>query len=278
MPYNRVLSVQDISCVGQCSLTVALPILSACGQETCILPTAVLSTHTGGSFKNFTFRDLTDDLPRILDHWVEQGISFDAVYTGYLGNVQEISYVKDIFEKILRKNGVKFVDPAMGDDGVLYTGFDRTYADAMKSLCGQADIIFPNITEASIMTGNPFRSEYGADYINKLVDELFALGSRNIILTGVSYSADKTGVYVCTANERRYYQHERVERTCHGTGDIYASTFIGSYLSGRDLFDSAKIAADFTVSCIEETIDDPEHWYGVKFERVLPNLIDTLRM
>ena len=132
-PYKRVLTIQDISCVGQCSLTVALPIISACGLETAVLPSAVLSTHTGG-FKDFTFRDLTDDLPKILEHWKKENIQFDAFYTGYLGSAKQIAYVRDILHSVRKKESVNIIDPAMADNGRLYVGFDSAFVEAMKPL------------------------------------------------------------------------------------------------------------------------------------------------
>ena len=155
MNNKRILTVQDISCVGQCSITVALPVISACGIETAILPSAVLSTHTGG-FKGFTFRDLTDDIPEIEKHWISEGIQFDAIYTGYLGSRRQIALVGDLFESVGAPDCVRIVDPAMADHGKLYYGFDAEFAATMAGLCGKADIVLPNITEAALMTGKPF--------------------------------------------------------------------------------------------------------------------------
>lgn len=275
MPYKRILTIQDISCLGQCSLTVALPILSASGMETCILPSAVLSTHTGG-FKGYTFRDLTSDIPGIADHWESEGIKFDAVYTGYLGSAKQIAYVKDIIGRLLAKGGVSVVDPAMADNGRLYVGFDEDYVEAMKELVFSAGIILPNITEACMLTGTEYRESYDEAYIDGLLKKLKSAGASTVILTGVSYSPDTTGVLVDENGERSYYEHRKISKGCHGTGDIYASAFVGAMLGGRTLYESAKIAADFTVLCIERTQGDPSHWYGVKFERALPDYIRML--
>ena len=277
MPYKRILTVQDISCLGQCSITVALPVLSACGHETCIIPSAVLSTHTGGSFSGYTFRDLTEDIPAIRSHWQQQGYSFDAVYTGYLGSIKQAGYVRDIFHSLLRPNGKIIVDPAMGDNGRLYAGLDEEYSAAIAGLCSGADVILPNITEACFMTGLAYREQYDEGYINELISRLFALGAKNVILTGVSYEPENTGVVACSSGEARYYKHRRIPQMFHGTGDVYASAFAGIWLQGKDLFEAAKIAADFTVSSIGHTLDDPEHWYGVKFEMALPELIQALK-
>lgn len=275
--YKRVLTIQDISCVGQCSLTVALPILSACGVETCILPSAVLSTHTGG-FKNFTFRDLTEDIPLIRNHWENEGIKFDAIYTGYLGSTKQIDYVKDIFNSLCKENAVTFVDPAMADNGSLYYGFDDTFVEAMKTLVYKADFILPNITEASFLTGIEYRAEYDVKYVDELVAALVANGAKNIVLTGVSFNAETTGVLVVQNGEKHYYGHKRIAKGCHGTGDVYSSAFVGALMQGNSTIEAAKIAADYVVKCIENTQGDTSHWYGVKFETALPDLIRALHL
>lgn len=275
MAYKRILTIQDVSCLGQCSLTVALPILSACGHETCIIPSAVLSTHTG-EFKGYTFRDLSDDIPMIRKHWEQEKISFDAIYTGYLGSAQEVGYVLDIFKSLLRPEGLIVVDPAMADNGRLYAGFDEQYVEAIKNLCAEADVLIPNITEAALLTGREYREQYDRAYAEELIDGLKAMGACDVVLTGVGFDGEHTGVMVSSAKGTQYYKHRKIERTCHGTGDIFASVFTGAYLRGRDIFEAAKIAADFTLTSIKNTLDDPEHWYGVKFETVLPELIKCL--
>ncbi len=275
MSYKRILTIQDISCVGQCSLTVALPILSASGLETCILPSAVLSTHTGG-FKGYTFRDLTDDIPGIADHWESEGIKFDAVYSGYLGSARQIEHVKDITKRLSSEGGVSIADPAMADNGRLYAGFDRDFVEAMKGLVFSADIILPNITEACMLTGTEYRETYDRGYIDSLLDALESAGASTVILTGVSFTPGTTGVMVDEKGARSYYEHRRIAKGCHGTGDIFASAFVGAMMGGRSLIDSAKIAADYTVLCIERTQGDPGHWYGVKFEQGLPDYIRML--
>ncbi len=274
-PYKRILTIQDISCVGQCSLTVALPIISACGLETAVLPSAVLSTHTGG-FKDFTFRDLTDDLPKILEHWKKENIQFDAFYTGYLGSAKQIAYVRDILHSVRKKESVNIIDPAMADNGRLYVGFDSAFVEAMKPLIGDADYVLPNITEAALLTGNEYRETYDEKYILKLSEGLVRLGAKTVVLTGVSYSPETTGVSVYANGQISYYAHRKISKGSHGTGDVYASSFVGALLRGKSPFDSAKIAADYTVQCIENTIPDDSHWYGVKFETALPQLIASL--
>lgn len=276
MDYKRILTIQDISCVGQCSLTVALPILSACGLETAILPSAVLSTHSVG-FQDFTFRDLADDIPAIEKHWQKEGIRFEAVYTGYLGSAEQIDMVKDIFTHLLVPGGKKIVDPAMADSGELYPAFDMDFVRVMKSLVAEADIILPNITEAALLTDSEYRTEYDEAYIDGLVKGLHQLGADTVVITGVSYNPETTGVLVSENGNTTYYTHELLDRGCHGTGDVFASSFVGAYMHGKSVTEAAKIAADYTLSCIKNTIDDPNHWYGVKFEPVLGELIEALK-
>lgn len=278
MKDKKVLTIQDISCVGQCSLTVALPIISACGIETCILPSAVLSTHTGG-FTGYTFRDLTDDMPSIASHWQKEGLRFDALYTGYLGSERQIGYVCDIMDTLLSQDAYRIVDPAMADNGKLYYGFDESFVRSMAKLCGRADVILPNITEAALMTGMPYKQEhYDEAYILELLKRLRDLGARKIVLTGVSYDEAKLGVAIYDAElgEPEYYFHQKLSVSSHGTGDAYAAAFTGALMRDHSVFDSARIAADFTVECILKTMDDKEHWYGVKFEKALPLLLHQL--
>lgn len=275
MDYKKILTIQDISCVGQCSLTVALPILSACGLETCVLPSAVLSTHTAG-FSGYTFRDLTEDMPQICAHWQKEAIVFDAIYTGYLGSTKQISYVRDIFKATAAPGCVKIVDPAMADNGNLYPGFDQTFVEAMKELCAEADFVVPNITESCFLTGTEYRTEYDRAYVDLLLERLTALGCKNIVLTGISYVPGKTGVVVLENGRYSYYEHELMPNSCHGTGDIYASAFVGALVRGKGAYGAAKIAADYAVECIKCTAELDNHWYGAAFEPVLGKLIKML--
>lgn len=275
MDYKRLLTIQDISCVGQCSLTVALPVISACGIETCVLPSAVLSTHTAG-FSGYTFRDLTDDIPSIKAHWEKENIKFDAIYTGYLGSTKQIEYVADIFDSVGKENCIKVVDPAMADNGKLYPGFDAEFVQAMKGLCAKADYLVPNITEASFLTNMEYKTKYDRAYIDEIIEKMCELGCKNVILTGVSYEEGKTGVVVFENGTYSYYEHIFLPNSCHGTGDIYASAFVGALTRGKTAYEAAKIAADYTVECIKTTAEEENHWYGAKFEPVLSKLINSL--
>ena len=274
--YKRVLTIQDISCVGQCSLTVALPIISACGVETAVLPSAVLSTHTAG-FSGFTFRDLASDMDGICSHWEKEKIAFDGIYTGYLGSLEQIDTIKDIVKRTLKDGAPFIMDPAMADNGKLYPAFDLVYANKMKELCPIAEYVIPNITEACYLTDMPYKEEYDEAYVKEITDRLLALGTKCVVLTGVSYQKGKTGVLVATKENTYYYQHDKLSNSCHGTGDIYASAFVGALVNGKRAEEAAKIAADYTVLCIKETAKVENHWYGACFEPVLGELIKMVK-
>ncbi|MGI6071781.1 MAG: pyridoxamine kinase [Lachnospiraceae bacterium] len=281
MSYNRVLTIQDVSCLGQCSGTVALPIISACGQECCIIPSAVLSTHTAG-FTNFTVTNLAEEIPGIRKHWEKEGLQFDCIYTGYLGSVEHIDYVKDMFESRIRKGGLIVVDPAMADHGSLYYGFDMEYVENMKILCSMADIVLPNITEACFLTGMEYKTKYDESYVRALIEKLQKLGAKSVALTSVSYEKGRTGVTVSRDGNYSYYEHEYLcteEKPSgwHGTGDIYSSAFVGAVLCGKTYEQAAVIAADYVMDCIKATIDTPEHWYGVRFETQIGRLAEMVK-
>ena len=275
MQYQRILTIQDISCVGQCSMTVALPIISACGQETCILPSAVLSTHTMGySFPNI--RDLTPDFPGFQAHWQKENISFDAIYTGYLGSTEQIDYVENIFDTMIRPAGKIIVDPAMADNGKLYPAFDQSYVDAMVRLVSKADVVLPNLTEACFLTGTEYRENYDKAFVMSVVEKLHNLGAKCVVLTGIGFDEGMTGVLISGENGVDHYQHIRLSKSYHGTGDIYASAFVGSWIGGKTMGEAARIAADYVCQCIRNTVGDDSHWYGVKFETAIPYLVSRL--
>ena len=270
MSYKRILTIQDISCVGQCSMTVALPILSACGHETCILPTAVLSTHTGGFGRPVVQHISVDGMWR---HWKERGITFDAILVGYLGSIQAIETVSEILDAMLAPGGVSIVDPAMADHGKLYSGFDDAYAKAMQTLCEKADIMLPNITEAAMMTGLPYREEYDADYIHSLLKKL---KGNDAVLTGVSLQPGKTGCAARRDGKVDFCQHDKIGTSYHGTGDMFAACFTGALMQGKAMEEAVQIASEFVCRSIAATMENPAHWYGVKFETVLPWLVNRL--
>lgn len=265
---KRVLSIQDISCVGKCSLTVALPILSAAGLEAAILPTAVLSTHT--AFKGFTFRDLTMDLRPITAHWQKEKIRFDGIATGYLGSFEQIEIVEEIFRNFAAPGQLLFVDPAMADNGKLYVGFTPEFALRMGKLCGKADIIVPNLTEAAYLLGEPYRGDdYDEPYVKELLKRLCALGCPQAVLTGISFEKGRCGIAgydSCTGYYYTYFS-EHLPVAFHGTGDIFSSAAFGAMMRGQKVEEAMKTAVEYTVDTIRRTIACPEHnWYGVDFE------------
>lgn len=275
---KRIVTIQDISCVGKCSLTVALPIISAMGVEAAILPTAVLSTHT--MFSNFTFKDLADQIEPIAAHWKKEDIKFDAVYTGYLGSFEQIDLMKNFFDQFNTEDNLLFVDPAMADNGKLYPAFDEAFAKHMATLCAKADIIVPNITEACFMTGMEYKTEYDESYVKDLLVKLSALGAKISILTGVSFAEGKTGVmgYDKATGEFSYYEHDKLPVSYHGTGDIFSSTCVGAMMNGMDWKEAVKVAADYTAECIRLTLEDPaKPWYGVNFEQAIPYLVERIK-
>ena len=269
MAYKRILTIQDISCVGQCSMTVALPILSAWGHETCILPTAVLSTHTGG-FGKPTVVHLGDALDAMWKHWQEKGITFDAILVGYLGSVGAVETAGRIMDALLAPGGVSIVDPAMADHGKRYSGLSEEYAAAMEALCRRADIMLPNITEAAMMAGEDFLENLNSSYVENLLEKL---NHPCVVLTGVGYAEGETGVLVKTGDRYYHYAHPKLGKNYHGTGDIFAACFTGALMQEKSIEEAVKIAAEFTCRSIANTEQNPAHWYGVKFETVLPELM-----
>ena len=272
---KRILTVQDISCLGKCSITIALPVISALGVECVILPTAVLSNHT--LFKSFTVKDLADQIVPICEKWQDEGVEFDAIYTGYLGTIEQIDMMKDLFRTFgSGEDKLIFVDPVMADNGKLYPAFDMDYARKNTELCSCADMIVPNITEACIMTGTEYREVYDEDYVKGLLSKVVNLGARISVLTGVSLSEGKTGImgYDRVNDEFYAYQNDKVGAMFHGTGDLFSCTVIGEIMHGKDWKDAMRIAADYTAHTIKVTMNDPKKpWYGVNFEETIPDLI-----
>ena len=268
---KRILTVQDISCLGKCSLTVALPVISAMGVEACVLPTAVLSTHT--AFKGFTFRDLTGDITAITKHWQQEKIAFDAIYTGYLGSLEQIDLMHQLIKDFGGGSTRVIVDPCMADNGALYSGFTPDFAKAMAGLCSKADVIVPNLTEASYLLGLPYlASGYTNDYIEDLLKKLAGLGARRIVLKGISFDDKKIGIacYDSDSQKSSWYFHEKMPQNFHGTGDIFASVLTGALVRGKTLEEACRIAADFVVEAIRATLSHKDYnWYGVDFESVL---------
>lgn len=277
MKQKRVVAIHDISCFGKCSLTVALPLISATGIETAVIPTAVLSTHTGG-FSGYTFRDLTDDILPIAKHWKKEGITVDAVYTGYLGSKEQIGIVCEAIEHIKNNDTIIIVDPVMADNGKLYGGFPEDFPSDMKKLCKIADIITPNITEAALMTGLCYKQPpYDKEYIDTMILKLCEITNGKIVLTGVSFIEGEIGAACYENGETKYIFTKRVDALYHGTGDVFSSTLTSALLKGKDLLSAATVAANFTALCIKNTKENyPYMKYGVNFEEKIPELLKYL--
>lgn len=274
---KRIVTIQDISCVGKCSLTVALPIISAMGIETAVIPTAVLSTHT--AFKNFTYRDLTGDLPKIAKHWKQEKFNFDGIYTGYLGSIEQIDILKEFFKQFKTPDNFMFIDPVMADNGKLYAGFDANFVKEMKKLCKMADIIVPNLTEASYMLEKEYKENYNEQEIKDILIELSNLGPKYVVLTGVSFKDNKLGVmsYNKETNEFFTYFKEKIPAKYHGTGDIFASTLVGAITNNNTLEEGLKIAVDYVWETINDTYKtNKKDAYGVNFETKIPYLINRI--
>ena len=275
---TKILTIQDISCYGQCSITVALPIISAFGIETAVLPSAVLSTHTSG-FTDYTVRDLTDDLPNIRKHWESEDIYFDAIYTGFIGSIEQLDYIKDIIDSRLKKNGIVFVDPAMADHGKFYNGFDQEFADKMGELCKLGDYVLPNTTEACYILHRPWKKEFNKEEMLDMANELSDFTKRYVILKGDTHKENELGMIVLDKKDSNIniVYNDKIDYITHGTGDVFASAFVGSTISGKTPSASAKIAGELTKKAIEKTIGDKSHTYGVKFEQVIPDIYELLK-
>lgn len=273
---KRIITLQDISCVGCCSITVALPVISAMGVECGILPTAVLSTHT--MFQSFTCKDLSDQISPISDAWEKEHITFDGIYTGYLASAEQCGQVCSFFDRFSNDDNLVMVDPAMADNGSLYPAFDKSFPAAMAKVCAKADVILPNITEACLLTGMPYRTEYDEAYIQELLERLLALGCKTALLTGVSYEPEQLGVaYLNRDGESFSYFTKRCPQSYHGTGDLYSSVVLGGLMRGLPLGSAASLAADFVVACIEGTAQNKNaRWYGAEFEPQIPRLCEML--
>ena len=273
---KRIMSIQDISALGKCSLTVALPILSAMGVECAVVPTALLSTHT--QFRGFTFHDLTDEMEPIAEHWKRQGFRFDAIYTGYLGSFRQVDIVKRYFRDF-GDGAMIVVDPAMADNGRLYAGFGPEFPAKMAELLDGADLVLPNLTEACFLLGRDYREDYDRAFITELLEGLLAKGAKTAALTGVSFEKGRLGVVSLDGASGRYAEYftEHLPVSFHGTGDIYSSAAVGALMRGMDVPDALALAADYTVECIRLTLAEEDHsWYGVNFEQAVPYLLRRL--
>lgn len=270
---KRVIAINDMSCFGKCSLTVALPVISAFGVEAVPLPTAVLSTHTGG-FTGYTCLDMTDEMVKIIEHWKTIGFRCDGIYTGYFLNSRQADITAGFIDDFKNPGTKVIVDPVMGDNGKLYAGFDAGFVEDIKKLCKKAHVITPNVTEAMLLTGGEYREVFSREEIDRCADLLGGTGAKKAVITGVRINKSEIG-YVCCDFESGdrfdiYYPYENMR--LHGCGDVFASILCGELVKGAAFEESARAAADFTEDCIIATGRDIEnHWYGLKFERLLEN-------
>ena len=278
---KRVAAIHDLSGFGKCSLTVALPILSAAGIETSALPTAILSTHTGG-ISGYTYHDLTEDMRPVMKHWKSLDIKFDAIYTGFLGSFEQLDIVKEFFDAFRQEDNLILVDPVMGDNGELYTVFTREFAAGMRMLCQKADIIVPNLTEAALLLDEPFHpGPYTHAYIESLLRKLGALGPQKVVLTGVYFKEDELGAatYDRTTDTIDYVFTQKIPGYYHGTGDVFASALLSALLNDFSLIDAAAIAVHFTTDSIRRTYKaKTDYRFGVNFEQSFPDFLKELKL
>lgn len=272
---KRLVTIQDLSCIGRCSLAVAMSIVPAMGVETAVLPTAILSTHT--AFDSFTFLDFTPEAEKIMAEWKKLGMEFDAVYIGYLGSVQLIELTKRFLAMFCKPETKVILDPAFGDHGMLYTGFDMDYVEGIRSLCREADVILPNVTEACMLLGIPFaEDEAMTETLRRRSSALLEGRLKDVLITSCRFDAGHIGL-LCTGEADFAYPHERLSLACHGSGDVFASVFAGLATLGWQLQPAARLAADFTCDCIRHSMQCSDHrWYGVDYEAMIPQLIRKL--
>ncbi len=271
MQQKRVATIHDISGFGKCSLTVAVPIISSTGIETAVIPTALLSTHTGG-IDGFTYKDLTDEILPIAKHWKSLNIKFDAIYTGFLGSFEQIEIVCNVFDILKTNNTMIIVDPCMADNGKLYKTYTKEMAENMISLCAKANVIVPNITEACILLDIPYRENFNKCELHKITKDLTKIGCDNVVLTGVSFAQDEIGALCYSKKSKQidYIHAKKIPALYHGTGDIFASFMTACLLNGINLKASAQVAANFTSKSIDETYKSKtDRRFGVNFESQL---------
>lgn len=272
---KRIATIQDLSCVGKCSLAAAIPVISAAGVECCGIPTALLSNHTGCS--SFYIRDLTDELEQIAAQLIKLGVSFDAVYTGYIANSGQMDIISGLIDRLRGEDALIFIDPVMGDNGRLYPAITPDYAEKMRRLCAKADIVVPNLTEAYLLTGREYDPSPSPDDIRELLRGLVALGPSRAVITGAFGKPGETGAMgydgSCFCGEFT----PREDLSCSGTGDLFASALLGALMRGQDFAAAVSTAVRFTYEAVRRTIGDPSRRdYGVNFEQALPLYIKLL--
>ncbi|MDO4197567.1 MAG: pyridoxamine kinase [Erysipelotrichaceae bacterium] len=274
---KRVMSIQDLSCLGKCSLSVALPIISSAGIETCVIPTAILSTHT--RFDNVHFKDLSYEMLPIGSHWEKEGFEFDCISSGYLGNKKQVDNVIKLIGTFKKEKTIVIVDPAMADNGKLYSGIDKDFPLEIKRLCTKADIILPNKTEGCLLTDTPYKEDMSVEKIQDILIKLSAYGPKYAVITGVELSDKSYGFMGYDSLNKEFFSYgtKKINYKTSGTGDIFTSAFIGAYMNEYSVYESLRIAADYTSACIENTFNDPDRIdYGTNFEKEIPYYIELL--
>ncbi len=274
---KKIVTMQDISSVGKCSLTLAIPTLSAMGIEVIPLPAAVLSSHT--AFENVYFHDCTEILDSMMDAWEKEGFVFDCVYTAYLGSLRQIEIAKRLFSEF-GDGHLKIIDPCMADHGKLYRGFDINFVDHMRDLCKHGDILTPNITEACLLLGLEYQESFSRSELEEIARKLCVLGCKSVIITGASFCEGRVGALAYDGNMDvfSYYDTERLNQDFHGTGDLFTSVLSGALVQGCSLENSIHLACDFVHDCILTSICSEDHSYGIQFEKQIPNLIHSLSL
>ena len=273
-PLKRIAAIHDLSGLGKCSLTVALPVISATGVECACIPTAVLSTHTG-EFTGWTFRDLSDDMLPIARHWQREGVRIDGIYSGYLASPEQAELLAQTIDCIAAPDTLVIVDPVMADNGIYYSQIDDRMCAAFRRLLSRADVITPNITEACLLTGLEYRETHDGSYIRTLLERLLALGARTAILTGVRTEPGRVGVACMdAAGAVSQCSAPYVPAVFYGTGDLFASTCAGALTLGWSVHDAMELASAYVADTIAETRREPDaRWYGVSFEATIPQLL-----
>ena len=269
---KRIASIQDFSCIGSCSQTIALPVLSAMGVECAALPTALLSAHT--AFDGFVSLDLTPQLPAIMAHWRAMHLRFDAVYTGYLASAEQVGLVGALLDGMDERPALTLIDPVMGDNGALYAGFSDAFPQAMRALCGRADVLTPNVTEACLLTGTAYSPVQDAAQTRRLLERLLELGCRAAVLTGLRVDGDMAVAALQQDGTGTLVRTSYIPEVFHGTGDLFASTCAGALVQGAPLERAVRLAADYVALTLRRTVQAPDRrWYGVNFQETLPELM-----
>ena len=269
---KRIASIQDFSCIGSCSQTIALPVLSAMGVECAALPTALLSAHT--AFDGFVSLDLTPQLPAIMAHWRAMHLRFDAVYTGYLASAEQVGLVGALLDGMDERPALTLIDPVMGDNGALYAGFSNAFPQAMRALCGRADVLTPNVTEACLLTGTAYSPVQDAAQTRRLLERLLELGCRAAVLTGLRVDGDMAVAALQRDGTGTLVRTSYIPEVFHGTGDLFASTCAGALVQGAPLERAVRLAADYVALTLRRTVQAPDRrWYGVNFQETLPELM-----